>query len=80
MPQVWGYKADGSAHIFDDVLPPGWSDTPDVIEDEGMRTAEALTAASRDPVNDDAPVEDAPKRRGRPPKVADPAPEVGSEA
>ena len=78
MKPTWGYRPDGSARIFDledgESLPAGWSDTPEVIEDESRRTAEAVSEALRRPVGDDAigpagAVGEVRKRRGRPPKV-----------
>lgn len=61
MPQVWGYRADGAAEIFElaegEDLPAGWADTPAAFD--GVQVAEAI---------EDEPVA-APKRRGRPPKV-----------
>lgn len=45
---TWGYKADGSAEIFDlapgEGLPAGWDASPSVITDPDYATAEALTA------------------------------------
>jgi multidrug resistance efflux pump len=44
---TWGYKADGSAKIFDlapgAALPEGWSVSPTVITDPALATADALT-------------------------------------
>ncbi|MEN3208642.1 hypothetical protein PUR23_01170 [Methylorubrum populi] len=44
---TWGYKADGSAKIFDlapsAALPEGWSASPTVITDPALATADALT-------------------------------------
>jgi len=68
---TWGYKPNGAAKIFDiedgASLPAGWLDSPACIEDETKATAEALTEALRDPVEDE-PQEET-KRRGRPPKA-----------
>ena len=51
--QKWGYRANGDARIFTledgETLPVGWSDTPEVIEDESARTAEALSIRLREP-------------------------------
>lgn len=92
MKQAWGYRANGAAKIFDledgDSLPDGWFDSPTCIEDEDKRNAEALSQSLRDTldagvmkdVEPTVAVGEVRKRRGRPPKVADPAPEVGSEA
>lgn len=81
MKQAWGYRANGAAKIFDledgETLPEGWSDTPDVIEDEDKRSAEALSEVLRNPLDEEgtadfettADVGVVRKRRGRPPKV-----------
>lgn len=62
LPQ-WGYKADGSAKIFDlkagESLPKGWSADPTVIKDERKRTANYLSGIR--PEGDiETPAEDAP--------------------
>lgn len=81
MRQQWGYRADGSARIFDledgDSLPAGWLDSPDCIEDESRRTAEVLSEACRlslpeeEAVIEQVGVGEVRKRRGRPPKAKD---------
>lgn len=82
MGQKWGYRADGAARIFDledgESLPDGWSDTPEVIADEDKRSAEAISEALKNPIDDAAEeietvaVGEVRKRRGRPPKMAQP--------
>lgn len=68
MPQVWGYRADGAAEIFDlkdgEALPSGWKDTPAAFDEPIIENALVVQPVA---------VEDAPKRRGRPPKVRDAA-------
>ena len=50
MTNVWGYKKNGEACLFDlaegAVLPPGWSLDYKIIELDHMRTAEAITESA----------------------------------
>jgi hypothetical protein len=47
---MFGYKPDGSAKLFDlragEILPNGWSDDINVIENADLRTGEAVTASA----------------------------------
>lgn len=80
----WGYRADGSAHVFDlsdgGKLPPGWDEDLNVIADPAKRTGDALSAASKLPLPADPPHEAAaPKpKRAKPETPVEPNPFAGA--
>ena len=75
----WAYHPDGRAMIVEGDIPEGWLSTPPFDLPAEEWTERARTGASGipggsalvDADDDPAPAGEAPKRRGRPPKVVE---------